>query len=253
MKILHLHWAFFPVCGGVESHLETLLFELINRGNNVELVHGTPKAAWPGKNEHCKLSYSRIMDLNSREKITDVERGLLIGKIRDAEIVHVHNLHYFNSNRARCILEMLKEKGNCVFHTIHESWSDGIHREILDWKGWSDQLIISKYIRLSLKAKGYKIGFKLLKYAAGRQFKSAQLKQEARDSLYLKSKCFTIVHPARLLPWKGADVSIRAFETMVNKGYDVQLILSLTSERSVISNSLNFDLYSSNSLFQSKI
>ena len=230
MRILHLHWAFFPVCGGVESHLETLLSELTCKGHEVELVTGTYHCSWPAGDQRCGLSYSRILDLNFRESLEDADHDFLQEKINNAEIVHFHNLHYFDYNRARLILGMFGQSGNFAFHTIHESWSEGVNREILDWKGWSNQFVISNYIRTSLIKNGHEFRYKLIKYAAGSQFESKQLMQEARDVLFSGIEGFVVLHPARLLPWKGANVSIRALEMLVSEGYDVYLILTDTPE-----------------------
>jgi glycosyltransferase involved in cell wall biosynthesis len=39
---------------------------------------------------------------------------------------------------------------------------------------------------------------------------------------------FRILHPARLLPWKGVDVSIRALRLVRDRGFDARLILTDT-------------------------
>lgn len=229
LSIAHTHWAFFPVCGGVESHLATLIDALERRGHTVDLFHGTEDAAWPDGGTKG-LSYSPLLDL-SAETVTPSDREEIRETLAGYDIIHAHNVHYFSSEKAQQLLQLFGDlSGIPRFHTIHEAWENGIHRNVLEWDGWTNQFVIGSFIERSLQERGTDISPESVTYAVDDMFYNRRQRDDARRALGLPADAHVLVHPARLLPWKGADISLDVVEQLLEDGFEVYLALTDTPD-----------------------
>lgn len=230
MIIVHLHWEFLPTCGGVESHLETLT-DGLGKKTKTYLINGTVNC---NELSNTETLYNPILDLTMNlESAIKMGKNDLLKFFKKADIIHFHNLHYFDRDRALYLQDLVNKESSCVkFHTIHESWDDGVHAEILDWEGWDKQLVISDFILKSLRSNGFLREFHKITYAHDYKFLARNDMERARTKLGLPIEKFIITHPSRILPWKGADVAINSFIEL-NKRYS-NLLLFITDTPNIL-------------------
>ncbi len=135
-------------------------------------------------------------------------------------IVHGHNLHHFNSAPALAIDEARRAFDLGVFHTFHETWPD-LLREQPVYRLWRGNYAVSRHIEEQCRTL---LGFSPMLLHLGVD----------TDRFCSKTECFssgsrpTILHPARLLPWKGVETSLRALRWLIDKGHDATLMLTDT-------------------------
>ena len=216
MRIAQVHWAYFPVCGGVESHIATVMERLGAKGHDTTLFCGTQDAAG---NENVR--YSPALDLDREATPEDV--GELMQSLTTFDRIHFHNLHYFDVVRSRALFQGAATLGRPLFHTIHETWQ-GAAADVITSSAWSRQFVISDFIRRSLPEG---VTTTMLPYGVDPSFVPVE-RSKARGALKLPDSGWLIVHPARLLPWKAPDVTLRAFELLHRKMQGASLIITDT-------------------------
>jgi glycosyltransferase involved in cell wall biosynthesis len=229
LKILHIHWAFHPITGGVESHLLTLCKGISLANHNVTIVHGTRDGCFPaGYPGTVNLIYSPLLDLTSDET-TDPE---LEPYLKWADVVHCHNVHYFDIDKAISLCRYLENtaRGKPIFHTIHETWKQGMHENILDSNIWAKQFVISEYIRSSITHRQSTLKLHTLRYGVDDDFLNREESISSCSIQLTKNEGMPlIVHPARLLPWKGTDWLLESVEVLLEMGFKFRLIITDTT------------------------
>ena len=79
LKIVHLHWGFPPIIGGVETHLTIILPEMVRQGHKVSLLTGAVEGV-EGEYEYEGVAIYRnpVMDLNwlSKRGLSGLEEEL---------------------------------------------------------------------------------------------------------------------------------------------------------------------------------
>ncbi len=227
MRVLQVHWAFPPTTGGVESHVADLSTGLAARGCQVTVLTGeTVPEQWPGvtvvRSELLDLDRIRagIGDAKSYQEAvrSDIERVLTSAR---PNVVHGHNLHHFAAAPALALDELSRQQGFRMYHTFHETWPDLLHEKPV-YRGWAGNYAVSQHVREQCAAR---IGF------------SPDLRPLGIDTTRFRTRIPAfygegvpvILHPARLLPWKGVHVSLRMLSLLAHRGVSARLILTDTA------------------------
>lgn len=238
LNIVHLHWGFPPIIGGVETHLTILLPELFKMGHKVSLLTGAVEDM-PSSYKYRGVDIWRtpIMDLNWLYK-----RGIngLEDEIREVfgrffkrfkpDIVHAHNMHYFSTVHAQILEDYTKRMHVPLILTAHNVWDDTLFLKILREIDWTHIIAVSHFIKKELIGVGYddkKIA--VIHHGIDEKMYSPKVEYKSIYKKYpqLKNKK-VIFHPARMGLAKGCDVSVKAFKIVRDKFPDAMLILAGT-------------------------
>lgn len=221
-----VHWAFAPVVGGVETHLVEFVQLLVNRGYKVAVFTGTPDACGTGG---VDFIYSEYLDLEryarrpSREdeeylarEFADWLRPELVS--RGIKVIHGHNLHYFSSVPALALNALQTDLGLSLHHTYHSVWDD-LHDIAALCRSWPGQHVWSYYVRR----------FCIDRLGVDPQHTYPGIIMERFSELPMQpaeNGESVILHPARLVEEKGADISVRMVHRLRREGFAVRLILT---------------------------
>jgi len=236
LNIVHFHWGFPPLIGGVETHLTILLPELVKLGHKVSLLTGSIE----GENarsqyQGAKIYRTPLMDLNWLYK-----RGLsgLEEEIKETfdsflednkpDIVHVHNMHYFSQGHIKALENLSKKRKVPLILTAHNVWDDILFLELTHRIDWDQIIAVSHFIKKEIIGIGIddkKItvvhhGVDQDRFTPGVETKSILAKYPQ-----LKGKKI-IFHPARIGLAKGCDFSIKAMNIVRKKDPNIMLVLA---------------------------
>lgn len=225
MRIGILHWAFPPVVGGVETHLEELGAALVRRGHTVDALVGGDGASTPSS-PHRGIGVQRHVLMRpapaERRQVLELLRRF-VDRVRP-DILHAHNMHYFSEGHAEALQELRDETGLRLVLTAHNAWNDQMSRAFLRFAGLWDQIIaVSHYLAQALIAQGY---------AADRIRVVHHGVDPARWPATPPGGNVPrrIFHPARLSLDKGSLVVVRAFRAVLQRVPDAMLLLAGTGE-----------------------
>ena len=223
LRILEVHWTFPPTTGGVESHLADLSRQLAARGCDVTILTGEPRPIVPGG---CEVISTELLDLGRiKDRVepdpdaVEALEQLLLKVIRTKHIdtLHGHNLHHFACAPARAIERLRDPCGLCVFHTFHETWPDLLRDEPV-YRRWDGNFAVSRFVQRQCRLM---LGFKpeLLPLGVDTSIFRPYHRPQNAGSPPL------VLHPARLLPWKGVEISVRM---LVDRGQEAALVITDT-------------------------
>jgi glycosyltransferase involved in cell wall biosynthesis len=167
------------------------------------------------------LKLLRNNGADSRDLMIATKRRLgEVIKARELQIVHGHNLHHFNAAPAIAINELRQELGFQLHHTFHETWPDVLH-EYPVYQQWDGNYAVSRFVQDECARR---IGFRPQLWPLGidtQRFNSMRMPMADRE-------VFTILHPARILPWKGVHVSVDMLAQLKQRGITARLIITDT-------------------------
>ena len=225
-SILHIHWTFPPTTGGVESYLIDLAHLQAREGWRVTVLTGEAR---PQRDAAYDIISSDMLTLESaREALiagrapVDALKALLLELVAryEVDIVHGHNLHHFSPAPAIALEEIRAQRRIAVHHTFHETWPDILVNTPV-YRNWDGNYAISAFVRDQCEAWiGYRPEILHLGVDTAR-FRMIQ-------PPFSNASRFRMLHPARLLPWKGVHLSILALRMLRDRGWDVGLILTDT-------------------------
>jgi len=237
MKIAMLHWGFPPIIGGVETHLVSLMPELVKMGHKVSLLTGAAEDA----PEHfdfkgVDIRRSQFYDLNwlfksNFQEVDDNVWDITVGFLNRTkpDVIHAHNMHYFSRYHTRVLEHYALQHRVPLILTAHNAWKDKLFLDLTCKVAWDRIIAISHYIKRELMAVGvpeekitvvhHGIDDKLFHpgKASSRIF---------RDHPKLKRKKRLVFNPARLGIAKGCDIMIEAFRLVKDKFPDAFLLMS---------------------------
>lgn len=238
LNIAQFHWGFPPIIGGVETHLDTVLPEMVKMGHKVSLLTGAVEGA--------KLKYiykgvdicrTPLMDLNWLYK-----RGLhgleeevskmffdFLNSVRP-DIIHCHNMHYFSKVHAKAIEHEAHSRGVPFILTAHNVWDEMLFLELARNINWDHIIAVSHFIKREMIGAGCddrKIsvvhhGIDITEFRP--DLDTTEIKRKYPQ---LKDKKI-IFHPARMGLAKGCDVSIKAMNIIKERFPDAMLVLAGT-------------------------
>jgi glycosyltransferase involved in cell wall biosynthesis len=237
MKIAMLHWGFPPIIGGVETHLVSLMPELVRMGNKVSLLTGSAEDS----PEHfdfkgVSIYRSQFFDLNwlFKSNFQEVDDNVwditveFLDKIKP-DVIHAHNMHYFSRYHTRVLEHYALRRRIPLVLTAHNAWKDKLFLDLTCKVAWDRIIAISHYIKRELMAVGvpeekitvvhHGIDEKL--FRPGRVSSSI-----FRDHPKIRNRKRVIFNPARLGIAKGCDIMIEAFRLVKDKVPDATLLMS---------------------------
>jgi glycosyltransferase involved in cell wall biosynthesis len=227
MRVLQVHWAFPPTTGGVESHVADLSVALAARDCEVTVLTGEPcPASLTGVTvlHTDALDLNRLRDAGARgDGYEDAVRHEIEEVVRcvEPEVVHGHNLHHFVAAPALVIAMLAGRYGFRVHHTFHETWPDVLHDSPV-YRRWAGNYAVSRFVRNECAAR---IGFEPELRPLG--IDTALF--TTRRRVLSGGEAPVILHPARLLPWKGVHVSVRMLKLLAERGVPARLVLTDTA------------------------
>jgi glycosyltransferase involved in cell wall biosynthesis len=237
LKIAQVHWAFPPIIGGVETHLVTLLPELVRRGHEVSLLTGSAEEANARENfKGVEITRAPIMNLNWLNKrglvgIEDEVKDVIWSFLEKTKphVVHAHNMHYFSEAHAKTLEEETRKRKIPLVLTAHNSWDDMLFLRLTRHIRWDHIIAVSYYIKKELMG----IGCDQRKITTihhgidAAKFKPTNRGDRKGKLAILKNKRI-IFHPARMGLAKGCDTSVKAMRLVIKKYPNAILVLAGT-------------------------
>ena len=248
MKICMAHYAFFPTTGGVESHLLDLCGELIKQGHEVHTLVGSVE----GRPECEVVEGIRVYrtDLMNPEWIreekakrniaADEEDPELVEAIRqmfadfiaahDIDVVHGHNFHHFVPEHALALTQLWQE-GMPNILTVHEVRSEFICEDLLSRAMWDYIISFCKHVAEGILEQAPHLDNMEVIYPGidVERFSPDNRNPKWAEALGLENRP-VIIHPARMLPWKGVVYSVHAMKTIIKEFPDALLIITDTED-----------------------
>jgi glycosyltransferase involved in cell wall biosynthesis len=241
MKTGVIHWGFPPRGGGVEAHLITVLPEMLKQGCDVFVLTETME----GQSERSVVSGLKVfrreeLSVSKLEKMTDTYKQCRnifeeFIKANQIEIIQAHNLHmdYFEFSRA--LTDVCKENNIPCYLVLHNhefiDRDENVMVSILKDLPWDKLVCISNFIKQKLEETIKEIpekkwtvilhGIDIEKFSPLASEEKEQIKEE-----YGFTKRHMILHPARILRWKGIVPAIKAIPEVIKSFPDTLLVLT---------------------------
>jgi hypothetical protein len=230
MRIAHLHWAFPPTIGGVETHLFHLFPELTKKGHKVFLLTSGAKGRkereiWEGSiiisNELMdlnRLNVYKVKDRNFYSRVYSLFESFLDEASPD--LIHAHNFHYFSQEHAEAIAELAIRRNIPLVLTAHNVWDDDLFLRLTLEIPWKKIIAVSKYIKKELTWIGIpddrvEVVYHGIDYTL----------YPGNGKMVSLKPHNVILHPARSSIAKGTDTAIKALRIIKERIKDVTLIL----------------------------
>ncbi|MBU4201429.1 MAG: glycosyltransferase family 4 protein, partial [Verrucomicrobia bacterium] len=247
MNICLNHYAFFPTTGGVESHLLDLGAELVRQSHTVHALVGS----MAGQPQHSEIQGVQVhrLDLMNSEWIRDwkAKRGLKADEVapeimialkqmyagfikkHNIDVIHGHNFHHFVPGHA-LTLTNLWENGLPNVLTVHEVWSESICKNLLQRAKWDYIITFCQHVMDGIRQQAPQLNnLRMIRPGIDVDlFSPNNRNSKWKNRLKLKGRP-VIIHPTRMLPWKGVIYSVRAME-IVRKEYPNALLIITDTE-----------------------
>jgi len=249
LNICMTHYAFYPTTGGVETHLLDLCAELARQGNQVHALVGSMPGQ-PAESEIEGIHVHRVDWMNPeilRERkeaarvAIDEAWAPLQAEIREnyrrfvhdyaIDAVHAHNFHHFLPEYGLALTEIHREDGIPTFLTIHEMWGEFLCHDLLDRTEWDRIIAVGQHVYGDMVAQVCNAAnVQVVLHGVNTTMFHPNLQGERlKRELGLSGKR-VILHPARLLPWKGVHTTVEAFRMIAGRFPDVSLVITDTQE-----------------------
>ncbi len=220
MQVVQVHWAFPPTTGGVESHVADLATALAARGCDVTVVTGEERPEPRPGVAVVSCAALNLERIRAGEPLNDRELAVAITRLRP-HVVHGHNLHHFATGPAVVLDALAQELDFAVHHTFHETWPDLLHDRPV-YRGWAANYAVSQHVGEACEAR---IGFRPDVRPLGVDVHRFRCAADA----FAHGGTPRLLHPARLLPWKGVHVSVEAVALLRDRGVPVHLTITDTA------------------------
>jgi glycosyltransferase involved in cell wall biosynthesis len=248
MRIGITHYAFYPTTGGVESHLLDLARGLIRQDHEVHVLVGT----MPDRPERETIDGVTVYrhDLMDPERIRSMkaEKGLaadeedeeLVRRVRRMyaefvaehrlDLMHGHNFHHFVPEHA-IALTGLHDEGLATVLTVHEVWSEYICEDILRRSRWDAIITFCEHVTAGIRQQAPHLDNIQIVYPGidVHRFSPENTSSKWVDALGVGGHPL-IIHPARMLPWKGVVYRVQALKLVRRRFPDARLIITDTDD-----------------------
>lgn len=225
MRIAMLHWAFPPVVGGVETHLEELGSSLVRRGHAVHALVGGDDDEEPSPHRGIEVQRTRLLRPEPNVPAVRLRDALrrFIDRTRP-DVLHAHNMHYFSERHADVLREVKSETHLPVVLTAHNIWHDRLGADFVRHVDLWDRIIaVSKYLADGLAEQGYPRG-RLTVMHHGID------PDRWSDAPPAPSTPLRIFHPARLSLDKGSLLAVQALRLVRERIPQAKLLLAGTGQ-----------------------
>jgi glycosyltransferase involved in cell wall biosynthesis len=164
---------------------------------------------WVHTNTMEKTAYSRAL----REVLGDI-----ISK-HHFDVLHAHDLHFpFAPEAAHALDELRGRLGFRMHHTFHETWPYMVQDDPM-YRSWDGNYAVSAFVQLQCEER---LGFRPRLFHLGIDLESFRCTRSA----FSTGTTPIILHPARLLPWKGVHLSVRMLAEVRKQGLEAKLVLT---------------------------
>ena len=224
LRVVQVHWAFPPTTGGVESHVADLSAGLHARGCHVTVVTGEPDPRVPPGvcvQRSQLLSLERLKAADGQDEAALLEEFDQVIRQARPDVAHGHNLHHFSAVPALELDRLSRRYGFGVYHTFHETWPD-LLRDVPVYRSWAGNYAVSRHVRDECARR---IGFAPTLRPLGIDVTRFATEHPPFGTPGRP----TILHPARLLPWKGVHVTVQALAILAGRGVDARLVVTDTA------------------------
>ncbi len=243
------HYAFYPTTGGVETHLLDLCAELVQQGNQVHALVGSMPGE-PEEREIEGIQVHRVDWMNPetmrkrkeaagvpvdeawpqlQEEIESSYRGFI--REHAVDVVHAHNFHHFLPEYGLALTNIHDHDGMPTFLTIHEMWGEFLCHDLLERTRWDKIIAVGQHVYGDMIAQ-VRCGDNVVVVLHGvnaTMFHPGLKGTALKEELGLSGRRI-ILHPARLLPWKGVHTTLEAFRSIAGRFPDVSLVITDTHE-----------------------
>lgn len=241
MRVGIIHWGFPPRGGGVEAHLITVLPDLVKGGNEIFVL----TESMEGESAESNISGIKVfrrdeLSVSKLEKIKYIYpkcRALFESFIAQnrIDVIQAHNLQMDYFDLSRSLIDVCQERKKPCYLVIHNQEfidrDEKVMISILKDLPWDKYVCISRFILQKLKEKIKEIpeerwtvvphGIDLQEFQPLRAEEKEKLKEK-----YGFSGRKIILHPARILRWKGIVPAIKALPAVVGKFPEALLVLT---------------------------
>jgi glycosyltransferase involved in cell wall biosynthesis len=225
LRVALVHWTSLPTTGGVESHLFDLASLLAAAGASVTVVTGEPA---PEPIAGVELVSVPDLDLRRVRASPDLRHGsamrhyeTVLGNIlaeRRVTVVHGHNLHHFSPGPALALDRLRHALGFRLFQTFHETWPDVLADDPV-YATWDGSFAVSEHVRSECLSR-LRFAPELLRLGVDTD-RFRPVPTRATPEL-------RVLHPARVLPWKGVHVSVEMLGLLSRRGIACELTITDT-------------------------
>lgn len=236
LNIVHLHWGFPPVIGGVETHLTILLPQMVKLGHAVSLLTCSVQGV-KGDYEYegVRIVRTPLMDLNwlykrglrgLEQEINEVFSSFF--KETQPDIVHAHNMHYFSPVHTHTLEQLCKKRKIPFVLTAHNVWDDLLFMDLTQKVDWAHIIAVSHFIKKEIIG----IGIDDTKITVIHHGIDQERFKPDIDTAQILKKYpqlagrRIIFHPARIGLAKGCDTSIKAMNIVHQMDAEVFLVLA---------------------------
>lgn len=248
MRVGLTHYAFYPTTGGVESHLLDLGAGLVKEGHEVHALVGSLDGSPPFEEiQGIRVHRRDLMNpfyvrerkaqlgLPAEEVVHTIlqEIKVMYESFIDEnriDIIHAHNFHHFVPGHALALTE-LHDQGLATVLTIHEVWSEFICEDLLERTRWDGIITVSRHVQEGIRVQAPHLQNLHVIYHG---IDTTLFSPDNRDHNWVEKLGFkdrlTIIHPARMLPWKGVIYSVMAMELVRKEFPDAILIITDTED-----------------------
>lgn len=245
MKIGVISWAFPPIAGGVEMHLVMICPEMIKLGAGVSVLTATVKGE-PEKEKVAGIPVRRSDMLlvsylenlrNEGKDIYSMGRKLFEKFIEEEgiEVIQAHNLLMDYYDFSKALTDVCREKKIPCYLVIHnDRFIDRDNSEVLRIVSelpWDKLVTISRYVESSLRSMTPNISEdKWMTILHGIDLDMftpfSEKEKEKFKGKYGFAKRRIILHPARIMPWKGVIPAVKSLPEIIAEFPDVLMILT---------------------------
>ncbi len=225
VRLALVHWTWPPTTGGVETHIFDLAQFMVALGGRVTVFTGEPR---PEQIEHGEVVHVPELELDRVRAEPSLRSPAAAGRYRAAlehalesrrvTVVHGHNLHHFSPGPALALDDLRVTRGLRLFHTFHETWPDVLASSPV-YAGWDGNFAVSAHVQRQC---GSLLGFVPMLGRLG--VDTDRLKPVERPT----SGSVRVLHPARMLPWKGVHLSVAMLGLLRDRGIEAILVLTDT-------------------------
>jgi len=149
----------------------------------------------------------------------------------DIDVVHAHNFHHFLPEYGLALTEIRQEDSIPTFLTIHEMWGEFLCRDLLQRTEWDGIIAVGQHVYGDVVARVPNVrNMQVILHGVNMEMFRPNV-----DGGLLKRKLgfegrLVILHPARLLPWKGVHTTVDAFSRLADRFPDISLVITDTRE-----------------------
>lgn len=249
MKVCMTHYAFYPTTGGVETHLLDLCAELVRQGHEVHaLVGSLPNEPKESEVEGIFIHRRDWMNpelMRERKEAQGIPSDKAWQPLQEEvkahyrnfierfniDLVHAHNFHHFLPEYGLALTELRREDNVPTFLTIHEMWGEFLCRDLLERTEWDGIIAVGQHVYGDVIAQEPELAnLQVILHGVNTEmFRPDNDGSSLKRELGLEGQR-VILHPARLLPWKGVHTTVEAFRMLADRYPDVSLIITDTRE-----------------------